>query len=76
MTPDQILAWIQIAQVALQAGIATEQQIAAWFKSVHGTQMTDAEMDTILDGVIADAQKRKALADAEVAAADPSSPTP
>jgi hypothetical protein len=65
MTPDQILIWVQAGRLLVGAGVATVEDIKAWVASKHGQTMTEADMDAILDAVIADATRRKALADAD-----------
>ena len=69
MTASQMLAWINVAQVLIAAGIATEQQIAAFIRSVHGQQMTEPELNAVCEWVVSDAARRKALADADAATA-------
>lgn len=70
MQIGQLLGWVQVAQIAAAAGIATAQTVAGWIRSVHGTQMTEEELNAVIDLVLSDAGRRKTLADADVAAAD------
>lgn len=65
MNFTQLMGWMQIAQAAIPAGIATEQVIAGWIKSIHGPTMSDAEINAAASIVSNDAARRKALAVAD-----------
>ncbi len=68
-----MLNFVQFASVLgglVQLGIATEQQITAAVNAHRGTVLTDAECNALLDAVAADADRRKALADADAVTAD------
>lgn len=67
MTALQVLTWAEVATMLLKAGIATGQQIATIIKSIHGPQMTEAELNEICAWVISDAARRKALAEQDAA---------
>lgn len=64
MDAQKFLAWAQAASVLLAAGAATVQQIRDFVVSVH-CDLTDAELNAICDAIISDAQRRKALAEAD-----------
>lgn len=59
------LALLALLPQLINAGIATEQQVAGLIKSFH-SGLTDAEANAVLELVRADAQRRKALADADL----------
>ncbi len=61
MNPAQLLAWGQVITILLSAGAATIAQIRSWFSP---TILTDAQLNTILDGVLTDALAREAQAKA------------
>jgi uncharacterized membrane protein YidH (DUF202 family) len=67
MNIAQLLVWASVAPQLISAGIATEQQIVQMIKLMHGTQMTEPELNTIIALVIAGAAKHKALADLDAA---------
>ena len=69
MNPQELLATIQAAEVLIAAGVATARQIVAWVKALRGAQMTDLELNALLDVIQDDAKRRKAIADADVAQA-------
>jgi hypothetical protein len=65
MTAAQIVAWIQVVNVLVSAGIATVSEIRAWMAALKSpTPLTEAEMNTILDSVAQDAITRAAQAKA------------
>lgn len=68
MNPQQVQAWIAVANALIPAGVATVTQIRALIKSFH-KEATPEEQDTIIQAVIDDAQRRKALAEEELAKA-------
>ena len=68
MTVAALLAWMNFAQVAIPLGIATALQIKAWITEAHGKQMTDAELNIVLQFVFDDATRRRALAIADATA--------
>ena len=65
MTVNALLAWTNFAQVAIPLGIATVAQIKTWITEAHGKQMTDAELNVVLQFVLDDATRRRALAIAD-----------
>lgn len=67
MNEATILQIIQILGALVQAGLATEQQIADAIRAHAGQVLTDDELNAIIDGVTQDATRRKALADADAA---------
>jgi hypothetical protein len=67
MDEQTILQVIQILSALVQAGIATEQQIADAIRAHAGEVLSDDALNTIIDGVVQDAQRRKAIADADAA---------
>ena len=56
MTPAQILAWVQAAQLLIGAGVATAQTLKGIF---NGAGLTEDEQNAILDGIIQRAGTRK-----------------
>jgi len=60
------LALLALLPQLLTAGLATEQQVSALIKSFQ-PGMTDAELNAVLQIVIAGATRHKALADADAA---------
>lgn len=66
MTIQQLLAWVNVVQILVPAGIATEQQIAAFIKSLH-PGLSDAGLNAILDLLIASASRHKATAEKDAA---------
>lgn len=66
MKPEQIQAWIQVTGLLVNTGIATFSQIRNTIKTFN-KDTTEAEMDAIIDGVIHDATRRKAIAEREAA---------
>lgn len=69
MTVQQILAFVQAAQLLIAAGVATTAEIKSFIGSLKGVQLSDADLNAILDHVVADATARKALALADAAGA-------
>lgn len=64
MNVQQVIAWVQAGQLLVSVGAATVETIRGWVKG-QNPDMTDAELNTILDAVIAGAAAHKALADAD-----------
>ncbi len=64
MTVAQLLVWAQVIPTLVNAGIATETQIAALIKSFHQS-LTDAQLNAICALIIAGATKHEALAVAD-----------
>jgi len=62
MTAAAVLAWINIAQVAVPAGIATVQTITGWIKASHAGQMSDADLNAILVVIFNESDRRLKLA--------------
>lgn len=62
MTPAQVLAWAQVVNVLVSAGLATIGQIRQWFGAAQ--IMTNDQLNAILDEVLTDALKREAQAKA------------
>jgi hypothetical protein len=56
MTPEQILAWAQAAQILMAAGVATVTSLKAMFAA---SGMTEDEMDAVLTKLIENAGTRK-----------------
>lgn len=65
MSAAQLIAWTQAAQLLIGAGIATVGQIKDIISSIHGEQLPDEQLNSILDWVVADANHRKIIAQAE-----------
>jgi phage FluMu protein gp41 len=65
MNPAVITSWIQVGSILVTAGIATVGQVKAMIAAHHGVAMTDADLNAIEQGVVDDARRRKALADAD-----------
>ncbi len=68
MSVQSVLALVQAAQLLIAAGVATEQEIKSFIQSLKGVQLSDADLNAILDHVIADATARKAQALAQAQA--------
>lgn len=68
-----INGYVQVAQVLIGAGLATWEQIRDFIRRVR-PEVTDAELDAVIQGVIADAQRRKALAESDLAALQSAAP--
>lgn len=66
MTPQQVQAWIAVANSLIPAGIATVTQIRTLVQSFH-KEATPEEQDQIIQGVIDDATRRRTQAEQEVA---------
>lgn len=64
MSPEQMQAWIQVTGLLVHTGIATFAQVRSTINGFH-KDMTDEQMDAIVNGVIEDATRRKALAERE-----------
>ena len=75
MDSTQLIQTVQILGALIQAGIATEHAIADAIRA-HRGDLTDEELNAIVDGIMTDAARRKALADADVAAATPPAEPP
>lgn len=56
MTPAQILAWSQAAQILLSAGVMTVATLKALFA---GEGLTEAQQDEILQAVVENMRERK-----------------
>lgn len=67
ITIDQVQAYAQIALVLEGIGLSAAAGIKALLKQFHGDTMTDEQMNAICDLVVADATRRKAMADSESA---------
>jgi hypothetical protein len=65
VTVQQLLAWMQVAQAAIPAGIATIETIKGWISVAHQGQMSDAQLNAAIGLVFDDATRRKALAIAD-----------
>ncbi len=61
MNPAEILTWIQVGTILVNSGISTAHGVSSLIKS--NSNATDAELNTILDGIILNATKHKNLAD-------------
>lgn len=61
MDPNQIQAWIMAASVLVNTGTVAWDTVSGWIHSSHGG-MTDAELNAILEGVKADADRRAEMA--------------
>lgn len=68
MSATQMIQWIQIAEILIGAGTATAAQVRAFIASVHGTQMSDADLNTVCDHILTDTATRKAQALADAVA--------
>lgn len=64
MTAQQVLAWAQL----IMAGAASVQQVRGFLASLH-PGVTDDELNAALQTIVDDATRRKALAEADLAAA-------
>lgn len=62
LTPTEISAWIQVAQVLASAGIATVNEVESAIRSIRGNVLSDTDLDALCDAVIADATVREAKA--------------
>lgn len=67
MTVTQILVIVQAAQLLIAAGVATAAEIKSFIASLKGVVLSDADLNAILDHIIADATAREALAKADAA---------
>jgi hypothetical protein len=56
MTPEQLIAWAQAAQLLIAAGVGTAAQLRAIFAAGG---MTEEEQNAVLDKIIANAGVRK-----------------
>lgn len=65
MNVVQLLTWMQVAQVAIPAGIATVQTIEGWIRTAHQGQMSESQLNAAIGLVFDDASRRKALAIAD-----------
>lgn len=57
---------VQLLMLLISAGLTTEQQIAAALRARGGEVLTDDQLNAVIDGVMADAERRKALAEADL----------
>lgn len=73
MTPAELQAWIQVSGILINSGIATVNQIRTLIKGFR-RDLSEDQMDAIVQGVIDDAKTRKAKAEAEVALLEKSNP--
>ncbi len=64
MTIQQALAWANAGQQLVIVGIATVENIRAWIKSLH-PNISEADLNAILDSIAAGASRHKTLADAD-----------
>lgn len=64
MSLQQALVWVQIGQQLMTVGIATAEQIRTFIKAVH-PNLSDADLNAILDTITAGATRHRALADAD-----------
>ena len=69
MTPQEILALVQAANVLIEAGVATAHTTAAAWKTLFGTAQNEEQLNAACEVIIDDAARRKMLADADAAAA-------
>lgn len=69
ITLQQLTAFAQAAPGLVAAGIQIEQMIQGWWEKVHGSAMTEAQLDVILSLTVDEATRRAAMARAEAAAA-------
>jgi Tfp pilus assembly ATPase PilU len=61
-----ILGVVQLVMGLVTAGYATEQQIAGQIEALRGKALTDEECNQLLEGILSDAERRKALAQQDV----------
>lgn len=64
LTIAQIAAWIAAGQQLVAVGVATAENIKTWIKALH-PDLSDADLNAILDAIVAGASRHKALADAD-----------
>lgn len=64
MSVQQAIAWVQAGQVLIMAGAATYANIKAWIQG-QNPGLSEADLNAILDAVVAGATRHKALADAD-----------
>ncbi len=62
--PAQILAWVQVANILVPAGISTVQQIQEFMKSLH-PGVSEADLNAILYLLIMGASRHLAIAKAD-----------
>jgi hypothetical protein len=62
MSVIQIVAWLQAGSQLIAAGAATAEQIKGFIKSLH-PGLPDADLNALLDAIIASAARHKRLAD-------------
>lgn len=62
MTASAVLAWIQIAQVAIPTGIASVETLTSWVRAAHGGQMNEADLNAILVVIFNESDRRLKLA--------------
>lgn len=65
MNLAQLLVWMNFAQQAIPAGVATVAQIKTWLTEAHGKQLPEAELNAALALVTDDSSRRRALAIAD-----------
>lgn len=63
---QQLESIVNAAGILVQAGYALEAVVKALVSALHG-DLSDADQNAICDQVIADAIRRKAIADADAA---------
>jgi hypothetical protein len=65
LTVGEIAAWGQAISILVQAGVVLAGEIDKLVRSFYGHRMTDAELNLISDAIIADAIRRKEMAEAD-----------
>jgi hypothetical protein len=68
MSLQQALVWANVGQQLVVAGIATVTNIKTWIQAQHAG-LSEADLNAILDNIIAGATRHKELADADAAGA-------
>lgn len=71
MTPEQLTAWIQVAQLLAGVGVDIAQHIKGWFSSAH-PELTPEQQDAAYQAIMDDDNVRIAIA---TAASQPDSPS-
>ena len=64
MDSARLMAWMQASQILVAAGVATVTQIRGLIAAMS-PDVTDDDLNQIIDTVIADATRRKAQAEAD-----------
>lgn len=61
MDPSQVLAWAQVAEVAISVGVATEQSVKGLISRAAQVQ----DDDPVLDSILSEATRRQVARQAE-----------